>query len=66
LRQADEQRSGINEHTRQTDLLSRKETGNNKERRQEAHRHPKIGDDGASDALLCYYAHGLWFYCVKR
>ena len=57
LRQADEQRSGIDHHARQADILCRQKSRDNKERRNKAYRHAKIRDDSAFDTLFCYDAH---------
>ena len=56
---SDKECGSINQHTRQTYLFRREKTRENKEGSNKAHRHPKIGDDGALNTLFGDDAHDL-------
>ena len=52
LGKSDEEGGSIYQYARQTNLLGCEETGEYEERSNKAHRHPKIGDDGALKTLF--------------
>ena len=57
LGKSDKECSSIYQHARQTNLLGCEETREYKEGSNKAHRHPKIGDDGALNTLFGDDAH---------
>ena len=52
LGKSDKEGGSIDQHTRQTYLLRWEKTRENEEGSNKAHRHPKIGDDGALNTLF--------------